>query len=174
MPNTEKGFTVSFDINNFEPKEVAQFYHTYGFVVFDNIVTEEQAEKTIDELWLDVQYKCGKDHNRHDPKTWTFKGYKGNYGFVNFDPIFTKQVCLNRQNPLVYKAFKSLYELSSGYQVNEPLLACFDRGSAMRPAGINKDWKTKDIYHFDINPWWWTKVVHSEQKNWRRWDDYNP
>ena len=65
---------------------------------------------------------------------------------------------MNRQNPLVYKAFKTLNELSSGKKLKEPLIASFDRGSAMRPAGINEEWITQAIYHFDINPWWWTEV----------------
>ena len=28
----------------------------------------------------------------------------------------------------------------------------------MRPSKINKDWITSPIYHFDINPWLWTKT----------------
>lgn len=44
----------------------------------------------------------------------------------------------------------------------------------MRPSGINKEWISSPIYHFDINPWWWTKVVPSTSKNWRHANDYKP
>lgn len=44
----------------------------------------------------------------------------------------------------------------------------------MRPAKINPDWITKSIYHFDINPWWWTNVVPSSHKDWRNIKDYVP
>lgn len=44
----------------------------------------------------------------------------------------------------------------------------------MRPAGINKEWLAKSIYHFDINPWWWTKAAPSSHKNWRHTNDYVP
>lgn len=112
--------------------------------------------------------------DRHDKSTWNLKKWKGNYGFVTFKPLNTLQVCLNRQNPKIYKAFKRMYELSSGKPLNEPLIAQFDRGSAMRPAKINPEWITKSIYHFDINPWWWTKVVPSAHKDWRSINDYVP
>ena len=44
----------------------------------------------------------------------------------------------------------------------------------MRPAGINKDWITNPIYHFDINPWQWTGVVPAYEKNWKNVNNYNP
>jgi len=42
--------------------------------------------------------------------------------------------------------------------LKEPLLALFDRGSILRPTINNPKWKTKNIYHFDIYPWWFTNV----------------
>jgi hypothetical protein len=90
-------------------------------------------EKTIDDLWTDIQGRCGKQNDRNDPSTWSFEGWRGSFGFVNGAPLNQKQICLNRQNPKVYKAFKKMYELTSKKPLDEPLLAMFDRGSAMRP-----------------------------------------
>jgi hypothetical protein len=83
-------------------------------IVFDGVIGEDEIERTIDELWADIQGRCGKENDRHDPSTWKFEGWKGSYGFVNAVPLNTIQICLNRQNPKVYKAFKKMYELSSG------------------------------------------------------------
>ena len=44
----------------------------------------------------------------------------------------------------------------------------------MRPAKNNLEWLTLPIYHFDINPWWWTMVAPSSHKNWRKPNDYTP
>ena len=44
----------------------------------------------------------------------------------------------------------------------------------MRPAKINLDWITSPIYHFDINPWWWTQVVPSKPSQWKKVNDYEP
>lgn len=112
--------------------------------------------------------------DRHDKTTWNFKKWRGNYGFVNFRPLNTLQICLNRQHPNVYKSFKCMYELTSGKAIKEPIIAQFDRGSAMRPGKLNADWVTHPIYHFDINPWWWTNVVPTTAKDWRNINDYVP
>ena len=44
----------------------------------------------------------------------------------------------------------------------------------MRPAGINKDWISNPIYHFDINPWWWTGVSPCATQVWRKKNKYGP
>jgi len=50
----------------------------------------------------------------------------------------------------------------------------FDRGSGMRPSKNHPEWITNDLYHFDINPWWWTNVVKTNRKDWRKNGDYEP
>lgn len=50
----------------------------------------------------------------------------------------------------------------------------FDRGSAMRPGLEHPEWVTNSIYHFDINPWWWTEVIKTTRKDWRSQGDYVP
>jgi len=54
------------------------------------------------------------------------------------------------------------------------MIAMFDRGSALRPGKINAAWQTKDLYHFDINPWWWTGVIKTDRKDWRDKNNYVP
>lgn len=112
--------------------------------------------------------------DRHKPETWKFENWRGRYGFVNGVPLNYPQINSNRHNHKVHKAFKSVYELSTGRPLEEPLIAMFDRGSGMRPGKKHPEWVTDDIYHFDINPWWWTGVVKTTRKDWRATRDYIP
>ena len=63
-----------------------------------------------------------------------------------------------------------MHEITSNQTIDEPLLALFDRGSILRPSAKNAKWKTKPIYHFDIDPWQWTGL---ETTNWRKYNLYN-
>lgn len=83
------------------------------------------------------------------------------------------QICSNRVNKNVYKAFKCLYEITSNEKVAEPILALFDRASILRPSKLNPDWITSNIYHFDIHPWWWTQTVECSDSYWRKYNKYN-
>lgn len=78
--------------------------------------------------------------DRNDPNTWKFDGYQKSFGFVGYEPLSQLQIWKNRANPKIYRVFKSMYELTSGHFVNEPLIACFDRGSMMRPSKLNPAW----------------------------------
>lgn len=101
--------------------------------------------------------------SRKDPKTWNYAEKFGDVGFVNYKPIVQSQICKNRSHPKVYRCFKSLFEIISGYPVDEPLLALFDRGSILRPAKLNPLWESSPLYHFDIHPWWWTNAVDNKE-----------
>jgi len=91
----------------------------------------------------------------------------GRYGFVSDKPSDHLQLWKNRANPIVYKAFKKLFEITSGETISEPMLCLFDRASMLRPSKLNPEWKSSNIYHFDIHPWWWTDVVKDPKSSWR-------
>jgi DNA-directed RNA polymerase subunit L len=48
----EKTYIRSFSLNDDDPKQILEFYSNYGFVVFRDILNEEEIEKSIDDLWL--------------------------------------------------------------------------------------------------------------------------
>lgn len=133
-------------------------------VVFDNVLKKDEIEKSIQELWDEVQQSSYNKIDKNDQKTWNFENQPmlQAFGFVSNDIISRPQFWKNRYNPKVYKAFKSLFELSSGEKLKEPLLAIFDRGSILRPSKLHPKWKTEPLPHFDINPWWWTKTREIE------------
>lgn len=60
-----------------------------------------------------------------------------------------------------------MYEITAGETIKEPLIALFDRGSLLRPSKLNPHWKIEPLPHFDINPWWWTKVKKVKEATWR-------
>ena len=60
-----------------------------------------------------------------------------------------------------------MYEITANETVEEPLLALFDRASVLRPSKLNPDWRTEDIYHFDIDPWEWTAEQPDPKQRWR-------
>lgn len=62
------------------------------------------------------------------------------FGFVGSEPLIQPQIWKNRSNPNIYQIFKTLYELTSGHELKEPLIACLDRGSMMRPSKLNPEW----------------------------------
>jgi hypothetical protein len=146
-------FVKSFQINNCDPKEVEEFYKKYGFVIFDNVLNEEEISRSINDLWSAYP---GADVN--DPTTW--KKVFHPFSFVGEKPIDGVQLWDNRQNANIYQAFKLVYEVSSesGDQLKEPLIACVDRGSIMLPtkgSQGNEDYKSTRIPHFDLNPYVW-------------------
>ena len=70
----EEGFFKSFDINTCSLEEVQQCYHKYGLVVFKNVITPEEVELSINDLWDDTisffgQYR-ENSIKRDDPSTW--------------------------------------------------------------------------------------------------------
>lgn len=40
----------------------------------------------------------------------------------------------------------------------------------MLPSKLNPEWRSRDLYHFDIDPWVWTGKVNNFHKKY----DYNP
>jgi hypothetical protein len=48
-PLDDEGFVQSFSID--QETEFLEFYNNYGFVVLKEIISSQQADKTIDEIW---------------------------------------------------------------------------------------------------------------------------
>jgi hypothetical protein len=154
----------SFNLTD-SPKEIAEFYTEYGFVIFRNILNAKEIELTIDALWS--QYPSA---SRDDPTTWDTIFHPN--GIIGNNPLINhKQFWENRQHPNVYQAFKLLYEINSKQSkqtgricpLNEPLIANLSRGSIMLPTTGDygkETWKIQRIPHFDMNPYLWTQPTN--------------
>ena len=154
VPFDESGeFVLAF--KHSDEKGILEFFDKYGFVVISDALTEEEADKTLSEL-----FDCcerNKKFNRWKISTWN--NWPSNsievYGNISRPPLFSKQILMNRQNPRIYKVFSLLLG-------TDQILHNHDRAGLMRPTknvdmgrGVTKDmphWKTKTNLHLDMNP----------------------
>lgn len=143
-------FVQSFSLDT-DSEIIRQFYQQYGFIVFDDILEPDEVDLSINDLWA-VYPEANKD----DPSTWEKAHHS--VGFTGQEPIDGLQLWKNRQNPRVYAAFQKCYESIVQQALSEPLVACLDRGSLMRPTmgpHGRPEWMVRRIPHFDLNPFVW-------------------
>jgi hypothetical protein len=148
-PN-DKRFIKSFRLED-DVVEVQKFYQKYGFVIFDNVLNEEEVNHSIDDLW-----GAFPGAQRNDPSTWS--PVRHPFGFAGEEPIDGLQLWKNRQHTNVYHSFKLAYEASKGSVLKEPLVACLDRGNIMLPTTGplgRKEFEAHRLPHFDLNPYIW-------------------
>ncbi len=163
------GLVETFNLDKLDNQKLLTYFNKYGVVVFEDVLNTNEIKLTIDDLWKDFNhYLKNYDENiqvsEEHCDDMSLANYTNKYGFINTGPVNQLQCWKNRQNPKVYKAFKTLYELTSKHE-KEPLVACLDRRSILRPGLKNKEWLTQDIYHFDINPWVFSDVLSETNDN---------
>eukprot|EP01125_Pyxidicula_operculata_P010993 TRINITY_DN3603_c0_g1_i1.p1 TRINITY_DN3603_c0_g1~~TRINITY_DN3603_c0_g1_i1.p1 ORF type:complete len:391 (+),score=72.70 TRINITY_DN3603_c0_g1_i1:173-1345(+) len=143
-----------------EADEIREFFRHYGFVVVRDVLTEDECQATIDDIWS----LCEKNTTlkREDPNTWGDWPANGiaKYGMPTKDPVFTKQALRNRQNPNVHRVFAILFE-------TDDLIVSHDRYCLLRPTkavafpdGSFRDcsnWKSPGGIHLDMNIWEYLK-----------------
>lgn len=144
--------------NQEQEEEIKDFFLRYGYVVVRNIISEEQIERTNDELWESEHLiKQKSTVNRHNPDTWD-SWPSGIFGFINPTNDFKlKTAYENRQNENLVRLFQLL--------LNEKALwVSIGRFGIMRPTKNVKfidgrvedkpEWKTTESWlHWDQNPW---------------------
>jgi hypothetical protein len=168
MDERDDRFVKSFSLDA-NPAEILHFYNTYGLLVFDNILDADEITRSVADLWREYP-----DASPDDPNTWEKVDHP--FSFVGEEPLGGIQIWKNRQNPRVYRAYMLLYELISGRALEEQLIACFDRGSIIRPTQppVGKpEWVTRPIYHFDINPYIWTGMRTADRDYKMSYDYYS-
>ena len=164
-------------VKSFLPSEVQEyktFFQNFGFVVIRDVLTQDECNQSIDEIWNYIEKGEFKSQptksfkydiepsfpKRSDPSTWnTNWPSMAEEGIVGVHPIFKRQLILNRQNPLIYSVFSTLMN-------KKELIVNHDRVGLFRPTilkTIGPDgkeeviarpgWKTIKNLHFDVNPW---------------------
>jgi len=169
LPRDEEGFIQSFGVD--QEKEFVQFFKSYGFVVVNNILSPEDIEETVTEVWKEIKRMSVDNVEREDPNTWTQNWPSIGVGILGNDVADGPVAWKNRQNPNLYKVFSSLLG-------TEFVVSSVDRYGMMRPTKNipfkkgkkikKKDmptWLTQDKwFHWDLNPWKWTHVGWDEAK----------
>jgi hypothetical protein len=134
--------------------EYLSFFERFGYVVIRDILTAEQCEETIADIWEVAR----SDDPEADPnditKPFEFTGIASE-GILPFAPVFTEIAVRNRCNAGIFSVCKNILG-------DDDVLINHDRYGLFRPTkGVVKDgkelnfpnYKTKLNVHLDMNPW---------------------
>ncbi|EGC37333.1 hypothetical protein DICPUDRAFT_46602 [Dictyostelium purpureum] len=171
IPFDNEGYSKSFSLedldkefdetenNNFDINPYA-FFERFGFLVVRGCISEEDADKTQNEIFDIIESKIST-FKRDDISTWDNAFEEGTsipqYGSPSKPPVFKRQFLLNRTNPNVFKVFSKLLK-------NEELVVNHDRCCFFRPGKVNEKWKTRNNVHLDMNPYKWMQDSNEESK----------
>ncbi|XP_065179466.1 putative phytanoyl-CoA dioxygenase [Sycon ciliatum] len=171
-------YVKSFSID--QKEEFQSFFEEYGFVVIRDVLSRDECEASVDDIW---KYLEGRGYRyrewdgpteheklygkhpqdeerpedlirRDDPSTWNNDWPPlANAGILGFLPVFTKQALLNRQNANIYSVYTTLMK-------RKDLMVSQDRYGLFRPVKVagdpektNDKWRTSYSLHWDLNPW---------------------
>jgi len=128
-------------------QEQVDTFHDQGYLIVPNVISKEQCELTLDEIWRTVEHYNGI--SRKTSTTWNQWPFNKR-GFIDAFPIYNLQSIWEiRQNPIVYGSFAQLLK-------TRELWCSIDRVSLKRPGIINgknmDEWKCEDWHHTDLNP----------------------
>ncbi|CAF0880201.1 unnamed protein product [Adineta steineri] len=138
LPLDSDGFIISFNVE--QQEEILTFFEKHGVVVVSNVLTDEQCQRSVDEVWLFLQEMYNRDIDRNKPDTWSF-GW----------PSFSKMGIVGNE------LFRTLLG-------ENELIVNITRAGLMRPtkniffSSLNKtedreEWKTiSEWLHLDMNP----------------------
>jgi len=153
--------------------QIRECLDTYGVVVIRDILTPQESEDSLAEIFRIFEVESDRKFKRRDIGTWDCWPSNGieKYGQPTRTPIFTRQFLMNRQNPNLFKAFTILLG-------SEDLLVSHDRCCVFRPTknvefpdgsySDMKNWKTGYSVHMDINPYQFMQDTLDEYNE--RWE----
>lgn len=173
LPLDDEGYVQSFKLDQVE--EYIEFFKKYGFVVVDNVVSSEDADATVSDVWDQLEKESKGAVKRDDTTTWydimgrqlvSRTGLVGNH--VTSSAIAWK----NRENP-------NLYEVFSNCIGEKELHVSVDRTGLMLPTKnvsftvtdedtgektttvVDMDqWRTQSKWiHWDLNPWYFAGLI---------------
>ncbi len=120
-----------------------------GYVVIPSALSRAQCERTIDELW--EQIERSSDVRRARPQTW---GPLNKQGFV--DIFSSPAMWVNRQSEAIYEALADLYGTRALWMIVDR--AGLKRPGVLldahgRPRSMAARWQRKADIHTDLNLW---------------------
>jgi len=156
LPVDSDGFIISFTVE--QQEEILEFFEKHGVVVVSNVLTDEQCQRSVDEVWLFLKEIYNRNIERDKPETWD-SGWPtfSKLGILGNERWLYPQACDNRQNPNIYEVFRTLLG-------ENELIVNITRAGLMRPTkniffpSLNKtedreEWKTvSEWLHLDMNP----------------------
>ena|SRR3990167_3390117 len=165
-------YAPSFPLN--QKKEYLQFFKENGYVVVDNVISEQDCEKSVDAIWNLVKRSSVESCIKDQPETWGDNWPTSKTGILGDGIVQDPQAWKNRQNKNIYDVFSTLYNDSD-------LIVSLDRYGITRPTVnipingklVNKpEWSgLQSWFHWDLNPWLWSGVTKRDYE--LPFDNYN-
>jgi hypothetical protein len=162
-------YSVSFSLDDAlrDPTDFHAFLRLYGVVVVRDVLSEAEAAATVDEQF-EMCERLSEGFHRDATDKWSRFHGKSKFGLTSRDPLFTRRLLENRQNPRVLDA---LALALSGCVTNVPsghsedgvarysrrdIIVSHDRAGILRPtkgaegsAAFASPWSV----HLDMDPW---------------------
>ena len=142
-----------------------EFFRDQGFVVFRNVFSADECEKTRDAMWSLIE-QGNPGFVRDDQRTWDEFKATGKYGLGARGPVFHPQLVRNRQNPNLSRVLSTVLGVAE-----DDVMVSHDRYTIYRAthldatlfggsgSGNGRDgsrFRTgRRNVHLDLNPWWW-------------------
>ncbi|CAF1548010.1 unnamed protein product [Rotaria magnacalcarata] len=156
LPIDDDGFIVTFNVE--QQDEILAFFEKHGIVVVANVLTEQECQRSVDDVWRHLQELFNPDIDRDKPETWdSIWPSFSHMGILGNTRWLYPQACDNRQNVKIYQVFRTLFD-------DHELITNVTRAGLMRPTkdvyfpslGKTEDrqnWKTMSNWlHLDMNP----------------------
>lgn len=127
IPLDDDGFVKSFNTDSdADLVNAVAFFEEFGFVVWSEVLNEQETIETINSMWGVVEGSYGGrlGINRNDPSTWCKRWPGGGPGFLG--EARTPQAWRNRTNPKLRKAFETILG-------NTEIVASVDNFGMLRP-----------------------------------------
>jgi hypothetical protein len=152
LPRDKDDFVKSFHYN--ETTNIVDFLDTYGVVVIHDILSLEEINHSIDEIWNhDELTSRGVSRYTQDTwgRCWPCDGKIEKKGWINScDDLLYPVSWKNRFNSKLIDTFETIWKKKRSDNVD--LRVKTDRYGVMRPI-LKKEWQTDDGWlHTDQNP----------------------
>eukprot|EP01095_Lingulamoeba_sp_RSL-Kostka_P001398 TRINITY_DN11979_c0_g1_i3.p1 TRINITY_DN11979_c0_g1~~TRINITY_DN11979_c0_g1_i3.p1 ORF type:complete len:220 (+),score=68.45 TRINITY_DN11979_c0_g1_i3:38-697(+) len=133
----EEGFVKDFSVDDIEG--IVDFFNEYGFVVVKNVLTDEECDQSIEEIWnyiLDISPGVERDN----PETWERSWPGTRIGFIGNGVANGIKSWENRLNKNIHDSFKAVYSSDHNEYENdkEDLMVSVDRYGIMKPTFIGE------------------------------------
>ncbi|CAF3437660.1 unnamed protein product [Rotaria socialis] len=109
LPIDDDGFIVTFNVE--QQDEILAFFEKHGIVVVANVLTEQECQRSVDDVWRHLQELFNPDIDRDKPETWDSKWPSFSHmGILGNTRWLYPQACDNRQNVKIYQVFRTLFD----------------------------------------------------------------
>lgn len=102
-------------VKGFGLDKVPEIFRKYGIVVVENVLSNSEVDKTVNELWEEIRW-YNPDIDKNNEETWSNDKWPAmyRYGIIGDGRrrALSQQACLNRVHPNVVNVYKEIFGTS--------------------------------------------------------------